>query len=479
VITPDDFSRIEKLFVDRDNLAPEEAGRRLASHRVALLCGPEVAGSPSLQAAVLTATNVAARCFPGAVSLHTLSGRSTPLLVPWSRTVSLEEAAMEVAPGLSVARDLAFDDLPGFLVFGARPEAVSGLQITFDGWVAGVHPVDTGSRLAERERCVLAGVAAGALAVAETFSAFAGLNIEATRRSVGISLWRPDLPWWHEDAVGVATEYLPAEAWCMGLGHLGQAYLWCLSLLPYPDPAGVNLVLNDFDRVVKANLGTGLLSLGQHVGRLKGSVAGEWLEARGFRPRRFDRPFDATTRRHPKEPILALCGFDGKGPRHLLDDAGFGVIVECGLGGKASNFDAILLHTLPISDRPAHTIWEEGEGINRSQVATLVERNKFYRRVAETARCGHVELAGTSVAVPFVGAVAGSLVVAATLRMLHDGERYESIDLSLSCPDELKARRTPCNDRRLREPGVSFQVVLASMSSPHVSGSSLDTSPTS
>jgi hypothetical protein len=41
-------------------------------------------------------------------------------------------------------------------------------------------------------------------------------------------------------------------------------------------------------------------------------------------------------------------------------------------------------------------------------------------------------LAGKSVAVPFVGAVASILVVAETLRLSHSGPRYADVKLSLS-----------------------------------------------
>jgi hypothetical protein len=320
-----------------------------------------------------------------------------------------------------------------------------------------VAPLGFGLRLAEREGCVLAGVSAGALALSEVFMAFAGVNVEATRRAVGLSLWRPDLPWDVKEAAGDPVEYLPVEAWILGLGHLGQAYLWCLSLLSYSRPADVNLMLNDFDRVVKANLDTGMLSRDRHVGLLKGRVAAEWLEARGFRPGRMDRPFDSRTVRHRNEPKLGLCGFDGKGPRHLLDDAGFQIVVECGLGGTFANFDGLLLHTLPVSGRPAREIWSEREGSDEGRAAKLAGRNRFYRQVADTMKCGHVELAGLSVAVPFVGAVAGSLVMAETLRMLHGGERYEAIDLKLASPSGIEARRAPKGYQGSGQPGLSFQ----------------------
>ena len=462
MIDRDEFSRIGKLFVDEEGVPPEEARRRLAGHRVALACGPEVAASPTLQAAVLTAANVAARCFPGAVSLHLTGGTGLAAVVPWPASSTLAEAAVASAPGLAVGGEAVPAGAAAVLVFGTRSDIYRGIQVTFDGWTAAAAPVAYALRLPERERCVLAGVAAGALAVSETFMAFAEVSVEATRRAVGLSLWRPDLPWDHADAVGVPVEYLPGEAWCLGLGHLGQAYLWCLGLLPYAEPGKVNLILNDFDQVMRANLDTGILSLERHLDRFKARVAAEWLEDRGFRPRLVERAFDEGTRRRPAEPLLGLCGFDGRGPRHLLDEAGFGVVVECGLGGRADNFDGLQMHTLPAAGRTCRQMWPEGEDDEaRNRAERLARRNEFYQAVGEAVRCGHVELAGLSVAVPFVGAVAGSLVLAEALRMLHDGERYESIDVQLSSPDAVPARRVEGGYRGSRQPGLAFQQIGA------------------
>jgi hypothetical protein len=186
------------------------------------------------------------------------------------------------------------------------------------------------------------------------------------------------------------------------------------------------------------------------------------MEDRGFRPRLVERPFDEYTHRRPAEPFLGLCGFDGRGPHHLLDTAGFGVVVECGLGGRSDNFDGLQMHTLPAAGRTCRQMWPESEhGEARNRAERLASRNEFYQAVGKAVRCGHVELAGLSVAVPFVGAVAGSLVLAEALRMLHDGERYEAIDLRLSSPGGVRVRRVEGGYRGSRQPGLAFQEIRA------------------
>ena len=106
------------------------------------------------------------------------------------------------------------------VVFGTRPEINNGLQVTFDGWVGATAPVEFQARLGESEGCVLAGVAAAALAVSEVFLSFASITAEATNRLVGVSLWRPDLSINDASAVGPKVQFLPAEFVSLGLGHL-------------------------------------------------------------------------------------------------------------------------------------------------------------------------------------------------------------------------------------------------------------------
>ena len=45
-----------------------------------------------------------------------------------------------------------------------------------------------------------------------------------------------------------------------------------------------------------------------------------------------------------------------------------------------------------------------------------------------------------------LAAIAASLVMAEVLRMLHEGERYDAIDLRLSSPAGVRAGRAPERD---------------------------------
>ncbi len=155
-ISADTFSRIDKISVDRDECSPEVAAKRRTAVKVPLVCGQEVAGSATLQAAVITAANTANRCFPNSVSLHFLDGveKAPNLLAAPGKTISA--AIRGCVPNVRLDSTLPVDGTP--LVFGTRPDVRTGLQVTFNGWIAAAAPVESKFRLPETEACVIAGV---------------------------------------------------------------------------------------------------------------------------------------------------------------------------------------------------------------------------------------------------------------------------------------------------------------------------------
>jgi hypothetical protein len=431
------FSRIDKLFTDRDQVAPEAALLRRQKHSVMLVCGADVAQSRTLQLAVLTSARIAKRCFPGAVYAAIPPSLEIAQQLVWpgsSATFGQSLAAILGPHALVASHGVAGGSV---VAFGDAEVADNGLRATFDGWIACVGPAGSTPRMAEKEYCSLAGVLCAALAMSEVFMAFARITLQAGRRNVALSLWRPDLPVSDPDALGYPVEFLPREAWLLGLGHLGNAYLWALATLSYPAPRHVRLFLNDFDRVEGTNLETGVVFESGDEGALKTRVLDRWLRSLGFDTRFLERRLDTHFRRQEDEPRLAFCGFDSNQSRRHIETAGFGQAIESGLGGKAGNFDTISMHSYP-NTRSAMELWPDLEAsdaekeIERQQ--KLAQENAGYKGVAHD-ECGRVAFAGKSIAVPFVGVTAATLVVAESLRLLHGGPAYGQLKLRLATPE--------------------------------------------
>jgi hypothetical protein len=438
-----EISRISKIFIDRDQMPSRLALERRRQHAITLVCGGGVAQFRTLQLALLTAANLANRCFPGAVRIVDREGAMrAPLLVWPSLGRSLgEEIISLLGPDALKAEPQA---AAGAVIIGDAIAIPGALRLTFDGWIAKVGPAGTTDRLQEREYCSLAGVLAAALAVSELFLSFADISVEASRRTVALSLWRPDADIQDAEALGIPIRFLPQTLWVLGLGHLGNAYLWAVATLPYLDAAGVDIFLNDFDKVETGNVETGVIFRPSHVGKYKTRICNDWLAERGFQTRLIERHFDSSFRRRPDEPGLALCGFDSNAARRDLATARFLRVIESGLGGSPANFDTISLHTFP-NPRAATELWpdldereRELDNIRRQHAAT---GNPAYQDLSGD-ECGRFDLAGKSIAVPFVGMVAASFVVAEATRLLHQGPSYTDIKLSLGSPDACYTRAT-------------------------------------
>ena len=166
-------------------------------------------------------------------------------------------------------------------------------------------------------------------------------------------------------------------------------------------------------------------------------------ECRGaFRTRLVERPFDESFCRREDEPGLALCGFDSNLARRDLGTARFLRVVESGLGGTPNNFDTISIHTFPNPRTPVE-LWPDysPEEIAKRQAhqERMARENPAYTRVSED-ECGRYYLAGKSIAVPFVGATAASMVVAETIRLFHSGQSYTDIKMSLANLEARSAR---------------------------------------
>jgi len=423
----DELNRTVKMMLDSGEAASvEEAQQIFEGYRLQIHVGNDVATSPTLQAALLTAVNTGRRCFLGGVTV--VGNTDMDLLIPWRRCRTLREAIIDLQGETSEV----FDDKSPQVFIGDTDSRISNnefaVQATFDGWRGGVVPMEDNIRLSERQEFTPAGVLAGSLAVSEAFQFVRGRNALAGHRAVGLSLWQPDseVSWLDDEETGPALEILPSRLWLIGLGHLGQAYLWTLGFLPYSNPGDVSLVLHDFDTLVAANDSTSPLTNKKIVGRKKTRAMADWCEERGFRTSINERTFAPNFKIDGDEPRIALCGVDNENARAALEDVGFGKIIEAGLGRGTDEYLAFQLHTFP-AGKTARQIW--GNGTMASSQSPALEKPAYQALAAEGLdKCGLTLLANRSVGASFVGAFTSSLVVAELLRTIIGERNHEVID---------------------------------------------------
>jgi hypothetical protein len=303
------------------------------------------------------------------------------------------------------------------------------VRTAFGGWRGGIVPAYSEIRLIDRDTIPLAPMLSAALAVNEAFSFVRSGNPVYGRRPLGLSLWRPSptVDWMTSGDDEPRLEFLPTRLWLIGLGHLGQAFLWALGLLRYAVPADLSLVLQDFDVITPASESTSILTEPGLLGQKKTRAMASWAAYRGFGTSIIERKFKSDFLRQPDEPSVALCGVDNALARQALDQVGFDFIVEAGLGRGHRDFRTMRLHTLPGPGRAAD-MWKQEEN------AESIEQRPAYEKLlneSELDRCGITLLAGKAVGAPFVGAVAACLAISEILRLLHGGTLHQLIDLDL------------------------------------------------
>ena len=430
----DTLHRLVKEALDSGAVASvAEANAMFRGFRLGVQIADAEAHISSHQAALLTTVALARRVFLGGVTVSGSTG--VPLMVPLPLGSTIGEAV--VALGASIGDNAPNEAL--VTIGGESQPRAPGFHVRtcYAGWRGGIVPAYSSHVPTGTSVMPLAPMLAAALAVNEAFSYVRTGNAAFGHRTVGMSLWRLSQS---DDWLNLASDdpelnYLPARLWLIGLGHLGQAYLWGLGLLPYPRPTGLSLILQDVDVVTPSTESTSILTDARQIGLKKTRTTAAWAEQRGFQVSIYERFFKADFTRQADEPSVALCGLDNALGRRALDQVGFDFVVGAGLGRGYNDFRTIRLHTLPAS-RSAASIW------NAEDLSEDVGERPGYQELlndGDLDRCGVTLLAGKSVGAPFVGAVAACLALSEVLRLLHGGPIYQVIELDLHCIEHCSA----------------------------------------
>jgi hypothetical protein len=175
-----------------------------------------------------------------------------------------------------------------------------------------------------------------------------------------------------------------------------------------------------------------LLSFVRDTGQRKARKIGAWLDARGFDTYLLESRFGTWTTRTAEDPAVALCGVDNPVARAALEHPGFGLVVEAGLGAGPEAFRSLSVHTFPATRR-AEDIWSKDAGAATENVEDMPAYRALKKAGADA--CGLTRTVG----VPFVGLIAGVMVIAELLRRLHGGV---ALELAAGSASALEAMET-------------------------------------
>lgn len=425
-ISADSLHRLVKHTIDSGaatSIAQAEALYK--SYRLRVEIDPVNISEPVQQAALFTTVALGRRVFLGGV---TVTG---PLDAPLALPIPLGRTVRDAVQSLGGRCDNVGKGTPTVVIGGGARNQRTGfcVRTAAAGWRGGIVPAHSELQPDRGGAMPLSGMLAAGLAVNEAFLFVNGGTPAAGRRVLGLSLWRPgwENDWLQQDESEPVLTYLPSRLWLVGLGHLGQAYLWGLGLLPYQDPADLSLTLQDIDVITKSTESTSILTDSAMNGQKKTRAMATWAERRGFTTSLQERSFAADFTRQPEEPSIVLCGLDNAAGRRALDQVGFDFIVEAGLGRGHRDFRTMRLHVLP-GRRAAADLWKQ------TSKREKVEDRPAYAKLMEEGvldRCGMTLLADKAVGAPFVGSIAATLVLSEVLRLLHGGVVSQLIDVDL------------------------------------------------
>jgi hypothetical protein len=422
IMNPLTSERANRLAIGlaRSRHIPYEAAEAiLSSISLRIVLPEQFAHRVATQAAFLTAVNTAQRAFLGGVQLEFPA--TVPLGLRLAGFSTLGEAV-----ALTGYKETSVLQPTHAIFIGAPDESAQEDDVCAhaDGWRGGVSNAGALApfSLGDGDDLALGGVLAGAMAVHRCFVRATALPARALDSAFGISLWNPQDDW--QTPVERKLRALPTRFWILGLGHLGQAFLWNLALLPFPEPRDIEFLLQDFDSIDESNRGSGLLSDTGAVGRKKTRHCAEWLEKLNFKTTLTERKFGATVRRGEDEPRIALCGFDRAEPRRFLETADFDLVIECGLGGSLADFDQIDLHVFPSPRHTAEKLWGSVADSKGPVDESIV---RLFGGDAQACGALQIDVAGKSVSTSFVGALAGTLAIAELLRSFNKGPRFDAV----------------------------------------------------
>jgi hypothetical protein len=272
----------------------------------------------------------------------------------------------------------------------------------------------------------LSGSFAGALAVRQVFADV--LAAACPPRNLTVSLWEP---WTEATAPGPDCFRAPNALWLVGLGHLGQAFVWTLLMLPYRGTRRV--VLQDDQQIDDENEATSLLVLpGCEVGNRKVRLANRWLEFGGWDTEMIERQHRGDLRPTPEDPPFLLAGLDRLPPRKMLAGSGFDYMIDAGIGHGSGDFEGIQIRVIAKG--------AEIDGLWNAPSATppadrLLSGEAYRSLEREIGACGTFSLANASVAVPFVGAAAGALAIAQVIRLASMQPGSALLQMELGSPE--------------------------------------------
>jgi len=413
------INRASIAIAEKHGLELDDSLRLLNEAELWLVAGKDIATSIPLQSAYLTAINAGKRTFLKGIKC--VIGKDIPNLLP-IRANSFNDL-IKMYGGQIQTEKPGDTDLK--LTFGKPAIDVNSFEIICNGWQAGVN-VFNDRRIelsSSNTNATIGGIAAAALGLFYMFNRKFGIIDHFHELSSGVSLWDlgVDEKWYKPEYEGPGEINYPKQIWCVGLGHLGQAYLWTLGLM-YKNHCLI--ALQDGDTIDEENLGSQVLCSKDDIGLPKARVCSQFLTSIGFQTQIIEKPFVKEDQYHDWSTAyrILLNGVDNVKTRRIIDPSCFDVSLDGGTNGKLELFDSFTMKNLGLQDKKPAEIWEE-------TIGNEVLHKNLYARTEKEHGCG--QLINIGISTPFVGLFSAAIIVSELLRSINKGKAYSSVSVQM------------------------------------------------
>ena len=417
------INRSAFAIAEKHDLGLDEAYAKMTNAVVWLIADESIKTSYSKQLSYLTTINIAHRVFLGGVKC--ILPFDTPNMLP-IQSESLNTLVNHFG-GLITDEDYKEEDIK--VLFGIECFDVNCIEAVGNGWRGGVNFYKQERVFFYETRSVfsLGSIASASIASYYAFCKTFKILDEEIELNTGISLWNLNSgEKWHKmENDGPQELNMPRNIWALGLGHLGQAYLWTLGLMPFKEPQKSLLLLQDADTIDSENIGSQILCFENNIGKPKTRPCLEFLEALGFRTQIVEKPFikgDSSQDWMENFPIL-LNGVDNIITRKSISNEYLDLFLDGATNGSLALFDSFTMKNIFRIEKNINELWPEA--INND----IILHKKLYDKYEKTHKCG--QLTNIGISTPFVGLLGATVVVSELLRSLNYGKVYSIITLQI------------------------------------------------
>lgn len=409
--------RAEIIISEANNISLEEVDNWVKKSKIILSANDNIKGSFSLQVAYLTAVNAGKRVFKGGVLCKL--PESVNSLLPF------EEKDFRLLVAEYGGNLVSEDDEPNFykITFGYKDNTDKSVELICNEWQGGINVSDGHNvSLKGNGKVPFGGITASSIAIFHAFVKYFKIPMELPINSYGISTWnlQAGKMWFETSNNGPSEFYLPKKLWIVGLGHLGQAYIWTYSFLPRPDKYKYEIMVQDYDFVGEENFGTQVLTKENLDGVRKTRICATYIEKLGFGCRIIEKPFtqDDQINKWSDDFKVILLGVDNIKTRRDLLIEKFDIVLDGATNGSFNLFDSFTLQHLTRRKKSPAEIWSGDPN-------KIVHKN-MSNQLEKKFGCGSFD---KSLSTPFVGLLGSSIMISELIRSVNGYNCYESISL--------------------------------------------------